>query len=144
MAGYATLRASDADRDVVAERLRRAAVEGRLEPDELEQRLDAALRARTYGQLDRLLADLPADRVRPPARRRSGSAARTALAITVPILVGLVALAALIAIAALAAAGWMMWIVIWLLVCTGRGGSFRRRRPGPVRRMHRTRPAGLL
>ena len=49
MAQPSYLRASDADRDAVAERLRRAAVEGRLQPEELEERLHAALRARTYG-----------------------------------------------------------------------------------------------
>ena len=62
MARQSSLRASDADRDAVAERLRQAAVEGRLDPDELEQRLHIALRARTYGELDRLLGDLPANR----------------------------------------------------------------------------------
>ena len=51
MARHAALRASDADRDAVAERLRVAAVEGRLDADELEQRVHVALRARTYGQL---------------------------------------------------------------------------------------------
>ncbi len=51
MARHTSLRASDADRDAVAERLRQAAIEGRLEPDELEQRLHTALRAKTYGDL---------------------------------------------------------------------------------------------
>jgi hypothetical protein len=64
MARTSSLRASDADREAVAERLREAAAEGRLEPDELEDRLHRALRARTYGDLGRLVADLPA-----PSRR---------------------------------------------------------------------------
>ena len=59
MTRYEALRASDADRDAVIDRLRKAAGEGRLEPEELEQRVGYALRARTYGELERLLADLP-------------------------------------------------------------------------------------
>lgn len=52
-------RASDSDRELVAEQLRHAAGEGRLTLDELEQRLDAVYAARTYGQLDGLVSDLP-------------------------------------------------------------------------------------
>ena len=61
------LRIADADRERVAERLRRAAGEGRLVPEELEQRLEAAFAARTEADLAPLVADLPAD---PPAQRR--------------------------------------------------------------------------
>jgi hypothetical protein len=57
----ALLRASDADRERIANRLRHAASEGRLWPDELEDRLGAALSARTYGELDRVVSDLPAE-----------------------------------------------------------------------------------
>jgi Domain of unknown function (DUF1707) len=65
-----SLRASDSDRDQIAERLRDATVEGRLGPDELEERLDALYSSRTYGELDALVADLPApaSSSRPPSR----------------------------------------------------------------------------
>jgi hypothetical protein len=53
------LRASYEDRDQVAEELRVAAGDGRLTADELDQRLEAALTARTYGELAALTADLP-------------------------------------------------------------------------------------
>jgi hypothetical protein len=53
------LRASYEDRDKVAEQLRVAAGDGRLTADELDQRLEAALTARTYGELAALTADLP-------------------------------------------------------------------------------------
>ncbi len=46
------------------ERLRRAATEGRIAAEELEQRLTAALRARTYGELEATVADLPRERER--------------------------------------------------------------------------------
>lgn len=52
-------RASEAERDLVAERLRDATVEGRLLTEELDARLELALSARTYGELAPLLADLP-------------------------------------------------------------------------------------
>jgi hypothetical protein len=54
------LRASHEDRDRVVERLRVAAGDGRLTADELDERLDVALTARTYGELEAVLADLPA------------------------------------------------------------------------------------
>ena len=46
-----TLRASDADRDAVAERLREAHAEGRLTVEEVGERLDATFAARTLGEL---------------------------------------------------------------------------------------------
>jgi Domain of unknown function (DUF1707) len=67
-----SLRASDSDRDHVAERLRHAMAEGRLSGDELEQRLEALYAARTYGELAALLADLPVDRSVPQPRVRLG------------------------------------------------------------------------
>jgi Domain of unknown function (DUF1707) len=54
------LRASHEDRDRVAEILRIAAGDGRLTADELDQRLEVALTARTYRELAALTADLPA------------------------------------------------------------------------------------
>jgi hypothetical protein len=54
-----SLRASDSDREQAAERLRHATAEGRLTAHELEQRLEALYRTRTYGELDSLVADLP-------------------------------------------------------------------------------------
>ena len=54
------LRASHADRDQVVELLRVAAGDGRLSADELDDRLERALTARTYAELAALTADLPA------------------------------------------------------------------------------------
>ena len=53
------LRISDADRHRVAELLREAAGEGRLDMEELDQRLEAAYGAKTYGDLVPITADLP-------------------------------------------------------------------------------------
>ncbi|MFC4122473.1 DUF1707 SHOCT-like domain-containing protein [Nonomuraea zeae] len=54
------LRASDADRDRVIELLRTAVADGRLDPAEFNERLDAALAARTIDALIPLTADLTA------------------------------------------------------------------------------------
>ena len=54
------LRVSHEDRDQVAEAIRVAAGDGRLTADELDERLERALSARTYDDLAVLVADLPA------------------------------------------------------------------------------------
>jgi hypothetical protein len=54
------LRASHEDRDRVVELLRVSAGDGRLTPEELDERLEVAMTARTYGELAKLVADLPA------------------------------------------------------------------------------------
>jgi hypothetical protein len=59
--GQPALRASDADRERTAERLRLAASEGRLTFEELDERLDAAYAARTRDALRELLADVAED-----------------------------------------------------------------------------------
>ena len=56
---HPALRASDSDRERVAEHLRQATAEGRLRAEELDERLGALFASRTYGELDRLVADLP-------------------------------------------------------------------------------------
>jgi Domain of unknown function (DUF1707) len=56
--GSPALRASDADRDRVIELLRAAVADGRLDPAEFDERLDAALAARTIDALAPLTADL--------------------------------------------------------------------------------------
>jgi uncharacterized membrane protein len=53
------IRASDADRDHVTTRLREHFAAGRLTSDELDERIAAALNAKTHGQLRALMADLP-------------------------------------------------------------------------------------
>src|SRR5579863_3687076 len=64
------MRASDADRDRVIDVLRAAAGEGRLTPDEFEERMEAVLSARTFGELARFTADLPPPGLAPPGPPR--------------------------------------------------------------------------
>ncbi|MEE1939264.1 DUF1707 domain-containing protein [Streptomyces sp. TRM 70361] len=58
----ADVRASDADRDRIAEILREALAEGRLDTEEHAERVGAAYRAKTIGELRPLVRDLPAAR----------------------------------------------------------------------------------
>jgi Domain of unknown function (DUF1707) len=53
------MRASDADRDRAAALLREHHAAGRLTPDEFSERLDRAFAAKTVGEIDGLLRDLP-------------------------------------------------------------------------------------
>ncbi|WP_055492329.1 DUF1707 domain-containing protein [Streptomyces sp. TP-A0356] len=76
----AELRCSDADRDRVADILRDALAEGRLTSEEHAERVEGVLSAKTVGELDRFVRDLPAAHPRrtssayaPPPRPAPGS-----------------------------------------------------------------------
>ena len=62
--GKRDVRASDADREATVERLRVAGMEGRLDNDELEERIESAYAARWCGELEALTLDVTP----PPAR----------------------------------------------------------------------------
>jgi Domain of unknown function (DUF1707) len=137
MASQSSLRASDADREAVAERLRRAAGEGRLEPDELEERLHTALRARTYGDLRRLLSDLPA---KPLAWERRGAemvpAARIALAVAMRVAIALAVVVVVLVVATVMVAWWVIWAIIWFGLWGRRSCSARRGAHTRFKRAH--------
>lgn len=57
--GREQMRAADEDRHKVAEQLRLALEEGRLDLTEYDERVQGAYAAKTYADLDRLLTDLP-------------------------------------------------------------------------------------
>jgi Domain of unknown function (DUF1707) len=69
------LRASHADREQVADRLREAAADGRITMDELEERLETAYTSMTHAELRPLTRDLAASAApasAPAARERAG------------------------------------------------------------------------
>jgi hypothetical protein len=105
--GYdSSLRASDAERNEVADRLSRHFADGRLDQTEFKERLDTAMSATTRADLDGLFRDLPHLAVEPapapPRRRRS---------------VPLLALILLLVVAAsVSAATWPFVHVPWFLV----------------------------
>ena len=108
----ADMRASDADRERALVALRSHGADGRLSPDELEQRVEAALNAQTHGELRELFSDLPSGPRRAARERRhegNREHFRVYLAVS----------ALLIAIWALTGAGyfWPIWpIAGWGIV----------------------------
>ncbi len=100
--------ASDAERDHVAEALRSHAATGRLDPEELEERLGLAFAARTRAELEPLVADLPEPAPQRPRPRRE--LPRIAPVIPLAIL--------LVAIWALTGAGyfWPIWPIGAMLI----------------------------
>jgi hypothetical protein len=130
MARRSTLRASDADREQVAERLRNATAEGRLLAHELEERLGAVFSARTYGELDAVVADLPRREV---SERRSRTRPLLMLRSLPPvalIFIVPVALAIVAAVVMITAMLFAIWLVLFVVTC---GAFGHRRRYYPVR-----------
>jgi hypothetical protein len=125
----------------VAERLKQAAMEGRILAHELEDRLAAALRARTYGDLDDVVADLPggrlAQRSRPRARELMLAQPVAAVAVIVAATLVVFVLAAVVLAGLAALSG--IWVVIGLILLMHRGGGRRNRgrRGGPRARATR-------
>jgi hypothetical protein len=127
MARRAALRASDADREQVAERLRHAAGEGRILSEELEERLEAAFAARTYGDLDVVVADLPGTPVKQRERRpipRVGPLPIVAIVFLLPVIVSML-IAAVVVITTLFTAWALVLALGWWLF-----GQHRRYPPG--------------
>ena len=145
MPGDPRLRASDADRERTVELLREHHAVGRLTADEFNERLDRAYAAKTRGDLDDLLTDLPAidlyrlpsAGIRPTRRRGSGPLrqvddgsllpARSAPWLTWGAVSLLLATAWLVAGVASGGAAWAPW---FLLVVIPWGLALQRRPPG--------------
>jgi hypothetical protein len=111
------MRASDADRQEVIERLRAALDEGRLTMDEYLERMGLASEAVTYGDLAPLYADLP-ESASPVARRDAGESVPAAPRAAGPALQGRFG-----RLPASLRAAWRVWlvavsvnVVIWVLV----------------------------
>ena len=125
MARRSTLRASDADRERIAERLRHATAEGRLLAEELEERLEATFAARTYGDV---VADLPGAAVRQRERPQTVPWLRPlsifALIVLAPFLFSLL-LAAAVVVATLFSTWVVVLVVGWWLF----GHRYRHRAP---------------
>ncbi len=105
--GRSDLRASDADREATVERLRVAALEGRLDSLELDERMTAAYAARYCSELTRLTADVT------PAAPPPAVPGRPTFVRTSPPTNGL-AIASLVA-----GVCWMWWIGSVLAVVFG-------------------------
>ena len=132
-----SIRVSDADRDRVTAQLRDHFAAGRITPGELDERLSAALNAKTFGDLRRIMADLPGpvpalhDSAPPPLRATPPWAIRRRHP-PFPPLILLVLLAALL----IPPIGWMLAtfvnviLLFWLMTfVAGAFASGRPRRP---------------
>ncbi len=88
------LRASDADRDATADRLRQHHTDGRLDQEEFQERLDKCFAAKTVGELAEVTRDLPDDSARHRARGRTGFGLRGRLRMIpiIPIILAIVAI----------------------------------------------------
>ena len=131
MSRRATLRASDADRERIADRLRHATGEGRLLAEELEERLERTFAARTYGELDAVVADLPGPVVRRREQPQSALWLRplpiVALIFLAPVLFSIVLAAAVLAVTLFSSWLVVLFVGWWLF-----GHRFRRYGgPGP-------------
>jgi Domain of unknown function (DUF1707) len=117
------LRASDTDRERVAAALRRHHLDGRLDTDELQERLGACYAARTHGELDVLLADLPGE-ARPMPRRPDGAPPAPRLAWPAAPVVAVLLVAVLLATAGAFTHGHpgpLPLLLVFLLFRLGRG-----------------------
>ena len=122
--GAGGYRVGDADRNRVADLLKEAHAAGYLTLEEVDERLDTALAARTRGELDRLAADLPPewragqerDR-RPPQRRRPAFPPEAWL---VPLVV--IVAAVLVLAVVTRGAFFFPWPLLWIFFFFGRRG----------------------
>jgi hypothetical protein len=114
------LRAGDADRERVAERLRQSAAEGRLDVEELQERLESCYQAKTFGQLGELVADLPRPVTQPERSRFDWLRAWRAVPL-VPLLLVLLVLS-------VAAGHHVFWVWIPIVFIFWRMSWWRRRR----------------
>jgi hypothetical protein len=131
------IRVSDADRDHVTARLRDHFAEGRLTPVELDERISAALNATTFGDLRRVMADLPGPVPVPPAaaQRPQGAGPPWTARRHGPRLLP-IALLVLLTALLVPGGGWLLFafikliLLFWLVTCLAGiifAGWFRRR-----------------
>jgi hypothetical protein len=112
-------RVSDADRERVVELLRDHAAAGRLDTQELEQRLERAYAARYGSDLQAVLAELPPA----PAPRSRAPRPHVTAAPLLPL-----AIAALVALAAITSAWWLLWLIWPIVIVLGPRRHYRRAR----------------
>ena len=125
--GAGGYRVGDVDRNRTADLLKEAHAAGYLTLEEVDERLGTALGARTRGELDRLVADLPPEWLaaqgptRPPAPRppRQRPAFPPEAVWLVPLLV---VVAGLLTLAVLTRGVFFPWPLLWIFFFLGRRG----------------------
>ena len=116
------LRASDADREATADRLRRHHTDGRIDADEFQERLVRCFAARTVGELAELTQDLPGDRARRGSGARAGVGILASLRM-IPIIPIILAIVAIHLIVGVVSGLWILIPLFFLgrlvLLCRG-------------------------
>jgi len=102
-----SLRVGDKERDAVSEILRQRHLEGRLEADEFQTRLDRCMAAKTYAELDELIADFPREA---SERRRSEESWRWRPWPVPPLFLPLVLIGAILV------GGHLAWLAVPLII----------------------------
>jgi hypothetical protein len=120
-------RVGDADRNRAADLLKEAHAAGYLTLEEVDERLGTALAARTRGELDRLVADLPPEwragqergqrPARPPARQRPALPPEAAWLVPLLVVAGV-----LVVLAVVTRGFFFPWPLLWILFAFGRRG----------------------
>ncbi|MBV8997755.1 MAG: DUF1707 domain-containing protein [Solirubrobacterales bacterium] len=100
-----SLRAADADREAMAESLREQHLAGRLDTDELQERIERCYDARTYADLDAVFVDLPRPQPRTSPRGNAFPWPRVALFPLMPLLI----------VALVLSHGHLLWLAVPLL-----------------------------
>jgi hypothetical protein len=127
------LRVSDAERDVAVAELGQHFQDGRLDQGEFDQRVGSALEAKTRGDLDTLMSDLPRPAANEPPTHRGDRSPRPRVLAIVPMLV-------IAAFLAAAGGGWhhgwtggwpfapfgLLWLIVPVLVIRARAAGGRR------------------
>ena len=121
------LRASDADREATADRLRKHHTDGRIDAEEFQERLDKCYAAKTVGELAALTRDLPVEHA------RRGSGARTGLGLLgslrmLPIVPIILAIVAIHLIVGVFSGLWILIPLFFVARCLFFGRGFRGRR----------------
>jgi Domain of unknown function (DUF1707) len=125
--GAGGYRVGDADRNRTADLLKEAHAAGYLTLEEVDERLGTALAARTRGELDELVADLPPEwrAGQEQGRRPAGPPARQrpALPPEAAWLVPLLAIVAALVVLAVVTRGFFFpWPLLWIVFAIGRRG----------------------
>jgi hypothetical protein len=115
------VRASDAEREGVATALRDHAAAGRLDLDELGERLARTYGARYSADLEAVLSDLPREPKPRRARERRHHGPSAPHFAVVPL-----AIAALVALAIITGSWWLMWLIWPVIIVLGPRRQYRR------------------
>jgi len=111
------VRIGDAERDQAVSLLSDHFAAGRLDREELDERIDQAIQAKFTTDLRPLFADLPG--VEPPAGRparqlRASPAAYAPLLLLAPML-----MIGILITAIAVGAPWILWVFFWMFMCSG-------------------------